>query len=512
MAILDFSSVSLSSTSVVIGVAIATAICLRMVYNLYWHPLAAYPGPWYSSSFSVSLALISCFKLEPQWLQYLVKRYGTSTPIRIQPCLLLFPKASALPEIYWDSKCNQKSSFYGSGALGPPHLFSTLDGDEHRSLRKALAGQPWTLGSLKKNWEPRIDDQVQLFIQKMSERANAKEPVIISDKLAEFAADIMTMFSFTEPFGFVKNSRDEHHILQSFREGLPFFGFACRFKFFRNHIIKIPAVAALLLPKPSDRSGMGWLISEANKQVTQREIAIEQGTYHGKPDFLQHCLEARMDGEPLGAIQKRAHVTLLIQAGADTTGTGLGSTLRFIVANPTILKKARQEIDDADAAGKLSAPVKYEEVRQHLPYFTACIKEGLRLHPPAPNIFTRLVGKEGKTIDGHFIPPGTEITSHAYIVHRDPDVYAPDPESFRPERWLESKEKANELDGASFTFGMGPRVCLGKDIAIMELYKLLPEIVRQFDIELLEKGKFVVLGGVAHNKNFRTQLKLRSPK
>lgn len=123
----------------------------------------------------------------------------------------------------------------------------------------------------------------------------------------------------------------------------------------------------------------------------------------------------------------------------------------------------------------LSSPVKYEEVRQHLPYFVACIKESLRLNPPATNLFARLVGDEGKQIGKDFIPPNTEITTNAFVVQRDPTLYAPDPNEFRPERWLDN-DTANEFDAVSFVFGMGPRVCLGKDIAIMEMYKLLPEV------------------------------------
>lgn len=185
-----------------------------------------------------------------------------------------------------------------------------------------------------------------------------------------------------------------------------------------------------------------------------------------------------MDGEPLSPVQVRAHVTLLVQAGADTTGTALGSTLRFLSTNPEKMTRAQQEIEAADAAGNLSTPVQYEEVRLHLPYFVACIKESIRLQPPATNLFARVTGKEGKKIEGYFIPPETEITSNAYVVQRDPSLYSPDPDSFRPERWLESTQKANEYDACSFVFGMGPRVCLGKDIAIMEMYKLLPEVRR----------------------------------
>jgi cytochrome P450 len=98
--------------------------------------------------------------------------------------MLLFPKPSALKEIYWDPKCNQKSGLYGTGALGPPHLFTTLDAEVHKQLRKALSNAPWTIGQLKKTWEPRIDDQVQLFVRKMTEKAEAKEIVCLSDKVA----------------------------------------------------------------------------------------------------------------------------------------------------------------------------------------------------------------------------------------------------------------------------------------------------------------------------------------
>lgn len=196
------------------------------------------------------------------------------------------------------------------------------------------------------------------------------------------------------------------------------------------------------------------------------------------------CLDSRMNGEPLSALQKRSHITLLIQAGADTTGTGLGSTLRFLAKDPEKMRTAEAEIQEADRKGKLSSPVKFEEVRIHLPYFVACIKESLRLQPPATNLFARVVSKEGKKLDGYFIPPETEITSNAYVVQRDPQLYAPDPEAFRPERWLESSAKASEMEASSFVFGMGARVCLGKDIALMELYKLLPEVRGFFDIEI----------------------------
>lgn len=189
------------------------------------------------------------------------------------------------------------------------------------------------------------------------------------------------------------------------------------------------------------------------------------------------CLEARFpDGSPLTPVQKRAHVTLLIQAGVDTTATALGCVLRFLLIHPSVLSRVRAELDAADEGGHLSNSIQYEETRQHLPFFIACIKESLRLRPSAPNLLPRVVPNGGRTIDGHFIPEATEITSHAYTIQRDISFYGQDANEFKPERWLVSEKRTFELEAAQFGFGTGARMCMGKDIAMMEMYKLLPEV------------------------------------
>ncbi|KAF3808990.1 Isotrichodermin C-15 hydroxylase [Colletotrichum gloeosporioides] len=495
--------------------AISAALILRVVYNLYFHPLSKYHGPWYAASFSLVHALISVMKYEPEWMLWLSKQYGTDKPIRVAPTLLLFPQSAALKDIYWDPKCNNKSMFYGTGSLGPPHLFSTLDGNVHKSLRKALGGPQWSIGGLKNNWEPRFDAHIQLFISRMSDFARNNEPVILSDKVAEFAADIMTMVSFTDPWGFVTNSRDERNMLASWRRGLFSFGFVNRFRWLRDRVTRV-WWGHFFLPSTSDDVGMGYLMAQADRQVSERERRMEEEAFtQEKPDFMQLALEARIDGKPLTSSQKRAHVTLLIQAGADTTGTALGSTLRFLLTHPLALARARAEISAAEQAGQLSPTIQYEETRTHLPFFVACIKEAIRLHPSATNLFARVAPAGGKVVDGTWVPAGAEITANAWVVQRDPRLYGPDPEAFRPERWLEgevggnTKEAISEMEACIFAFGIGPRVCLGKDVAYMEMYKLLPETVRRFDFDMKREGRIVVVGGIAYNEDFVVQLRVR---
>lgn len=486
------------------------ALVCHIFYMQKLHPLSKFPGPWYATSLSIVGAMISIKKREHLWYTYLVKRYGTDRPIRISPTTLLFARPSALKDIYRDSQLNEKSRIYGTGALGPPHLATTLGSDQHRALRKALSNAPWSFGQLRKAWEPQFDGMVSLFIQKMGEHAAAKRTICLSDKVAEFAADILSMISFTEPFGCVKNQRDEKGIMVNWRKGLPFIGLATRWRFFRVYILNTPFLGTWLLPESNKDTGMGWLICEADRQLSVREKQLAEKPFEGKPDFMQHCVEARYsDGSSLTPIQRRAHVTLLVQAGVDTTATALASIMQLLLLNPSALARVRAEIGEADAAGLLSTPILCEETRQHLPFLIGAIKEGLRLQPSAPQILSRVVPKGGKSIDGHFVPGGVDVTSNAYIVQRDQDFYGKDADEFKPERWMVDDKKKIELEAAQFTFGTGARQCLGKEVAMMEMYKVLPETIRRFDIELVQPGTYTLVGGVAFNQGLLVKLRAR---
>ncbi|KAM7198899.1 Pisatin demethylase [Naviculisporaceae sp. PSN 640] len=504
---------ALTSVLAQAAIALTSAIAFRFIYNLYFHPLSKFPGPWYTAISSLPLAIISLLKVEPQFLLYVSKKYRHGDlPIRISPSLLLFPQPSALKPIYWTHEHNTKTGLYGTGLLGPPNLFTITDGNVHRTLRKALGGNAWSFGALKRTWEPRIDELITLFISKMTDFSSRGEEVVLCDKVAQFAADVMALLCFGQPWGFIAKSRDERNILQSFRDGLVLFGFIGRWKGFRENVLHSP-LGKYILPAPTDEKGVGFLVGQADKLVTEREKKIKEENFsQEKPDFMQLALEARVDGErPLSDVEKRAHVTILMMAGADTTGTALGSTLNYLLTHPRCLEKARQEIDAAQEKGLLSSPViQYEETRQHLPYTIACIKEGgLRLRPPATNLFGRVAGPGGAQIGNVHVPEGMEMTSNAYVVQRDPELFGPDPEEFRPERWLESEEKTAKMEAGLFVFGMGPRVCLGKDIAYFELYKLIPEIIRRFDMELVREGRYVVAGGVAYNVDLTVRLGVR---
>jgi cytochrome P450 len=196
----------------------------------------------------------------------------------------------------------------------------------------------------------------------------------------------------------------------------------------------------------------------------------------------------------------RAEILLVLLAGADTTGTAMQALIIDILTHPSVHAKLLDELDTATSLGLLSPIPQYNEVLTHCPYYIACIKESMRLTPSAPNLFPRIVSTPGLSLFGSHIPPGTEISSNPYIVHRDPAIYGPDACLFRPERWLESEEKARLYNKYSLGFGYGARGCLGKEIANMELYKGPLQLFRRFRVGFVDEGKpgkHFIKGGIS---------------
>ena len=212
--------------------------------------------------------------------------------------------------------------------------------------------------------------------------------------------------------------------------------------------------------------------------------------------------------------QVLASCTSMIFAGSETTAISLSAVFYYLVQHPTVYAKLMDELDDAAKDGRISDKVNKKvswAESQKLPYLDAVIQESFRLHPAAGLILERVVPPQGVDILGSFFPGGTIVGCNAWVLQRRPEVFGSDVDTFRPERWLEAKpDQLREMKATMFQFGAGARTCLGKNISLLELYKLTPTFLRNFEVKMENEEQYQhYCAWFVRHLNFNTVFKRR---
>jgi cytochrome P450 len=216
---------------------------------------------------------------------------------------------------------------------------------------------------------------------------------------------------------------------------------------------------------------------------------IEKGNVNNRRDLVQLMIEYEdSKGNKLTPKEMEAECYSAIGAGSDTTSVAIRGAILYITTNPHIYIRLMDEISAYETQHGLSSPVSFKEC-QEMPYLNAICKEVLRLNSPVGTPFPRLVPKGGITIAGHFLPEGTEVGINSWCIARNPAIYGEDVNVFRPERWLESEEQTKYYERVDISFGAGYTQCLGKNIAIMEIQKVVVELLRHFEISIADPTK-----------------------
>jgi len=173
------------------------------------------------------------------------------------------------------------------------------------------------------------------------------------------------------------------------------------------------------------------------------------------------------DGTPLDDQEVRDAIITILIAGHDTTALALAWALAEIVPRPEVVERLTDELRRVTGGGPPEA-----EQLPALEYLDGAIRESLRLRPVVP--FVVRLTKRSFAVGGREYPAGVVLCPCSYLVHRREDLY-PEPERFRPERFLERKFGPHEW----FPFGGGNRVCLGMPFALYEMKVLLATLFSQ---------------------------------
>ncbi|KAJ7152192.1 cytochrome P450 [Mycena crocata] len=211
-------------------------------------------------------------------------------------------------------------------------------------------------------------------------------------------------------------------------------------------------------------------------------VAKRLGTPTDRVDLLSKLQAGKDDnGDPMGRAELTAEALTLLIAGSDTTSNSTCAIIYHLARNPEVQAKLQAELDEQ--LGTEDEMVANGEQVKHLPYLDACINEALRIHSTSALGLPRIVPEGGLVINDRTFPAGTVLSVPSYTIHRDPGVWGHDVEAFRPERWFE-EDKKDAIQRTFNPFSVGPRACVGRNLASLELQIIVASIVRRFHFVL----------------------------
>ncbi len=198
-------------------------------------------------------------------------------------------------------------------------------------------------------------------------------------------------------------------------------------------------------------------------------------------DFLDYFVKAEYDdGTPVPDDILIHLIIMLVWAGHETTTGQISWGLIDLLRHPDELERAREELDEVPEA------MNAKEVRR-LAHLDRCLHESERLHPVAPMMVRSTV--EPMEVDGHEIPTGSMVMLSPAMTHRLEEEF-PDPDSYRPDRYVEEPEQMRKLIG----FGGGLHRCLGMRFAYLEMTVVLARLLQRYDFKLLNADPQPITG------------------
>lgn len=428
--------------------------------------------------------------------------------MRFGPNSLSFNTTSSLKDVYGFKSNVRKAQFYDAFVHPAPNTHNCRDRTLHARKRRVMAHA--FSDSAIKEMERYILANVRTFCQGIgaglrvgdSEKGGEwTSPKSMSDWFSWLSMDILGDLCFGKAFHMLEKEDNRfaidlvstaahRHLIVSHLAQLILEKTA---EHKTNSIPKcgtMPILDTLSLDRllfPNIAAGRARYMAYSRAQLTER---TKLGDETDRRDFFYHLLKARDPETGLGFTTPElwGESNLLIIAGSDTTSTALAATLFYLVRNPAALAKVLAEV-----RGKFTD---VEDIRQggalnSCTYLRACVDEAMRLSPSVGGVVPREVLPGGMTIDGVFVPEGTVVGVPHYAIHHNKAYYA-EPFRFVPERWVAGSKLAaggivGETDvaiaqSAFCPFSVGPRGCIGKGLAYVEISITLARMFWLYDV------------------------------
>jgi len=424
-------------------IVLALLFVARSIKRRYFSQLYKYPGP-FLASISRAWKVISTARghTEHDFID-LHRKYGPV--VRIAPNELSFASPQAARDILTAGRGFHKTDFYG--VFPPPEnpdIFTETREHVH-AQKKRVAATPYSMASML-NQSDRIDSVIQMLRAKLDGFASSetKKPIDLGNWLHYFAFDVLGEVAFSRLFGFLDQGYDVEGCIRTIDDSQWYNGIIGQIPFADRFLRRNPLRQFVPFMATKNALITRMALAEMDKRKPFAADKEQKGDLMG---MLIRGHERDPERFREGDVFAVAHGAIF--AGSDSTASTMQSFFSEVLRRPPVYAKLQKEISDAAARGDLSDYITWQEA-QKLDYFQACLKEALRLRPAVGVNITRVVPPGGADIDGKWYPGGVNVAVNAWVTHRDTALFGEDVDTFRPERWLEDKDKARLMEKYGF--------------------------------------------------------------
>ncbi|POS81052.1 benzoate 4-monooxygenase cytochrome P450 [Diaporthe helianthi] len=486
---------SIYTITLVVGIALGVFVVSHVLAYLR-SPLKDIPGP-FLAKFTNIWRFIDHYKATQISTQR--RLHATLGPaVRIGPNFVSLSDPTLLKTIYSTRGEYAKSDFYSvNDAVQNGQVIQNIFGTRSNAFHNRYIRPIQKLYSMNSMlaMEGLVDKAIRSMCKQLESRfvdgKNTNKPCNLTDWIEFYAWDVLGEVTFSKDFGFLRGGCDQMDLIQTAESTMRYFGVVGQMPVLDRFLGKNPWLSGPRSPIsfPSFGRAAGFCFEQLAERLGGSSSSSDLEKEAGRQDFLREFLRAKeenpgivTDNEVLG------YLLLNMLAGADTTAIAQKGIIYHLLRNPPAQAKLRAELD---AAG-VSFPASFAETRD-LGYLDAVVKEGLRMHAPIGNILERVVPASGLELrDGRVIAPGTIVGMNQWVVSRNKEVYGDDADSFRPERWLRAdgetavayEARLKMMKEGDLSFGGGNRICTGRHMAFMEMFKVTATLFSRYNIEL----------------------------
>ncbi|EPS26262.1 hypothetical protein PDE_01198 [Penicillium oxalicum 114-2] len=448
---------------------VALLIVMRVLYRKYATAIRDVPGPFWASFSSLWRVYRTCKGRLERDIFDLHRKHGYFVRIADNEVSISHP--DAVKQLLQANL--EKGSFYSIFSL-PDYRFvnqmSELNPVRHIQKRRSLAAG-FSLSNITKA-EPYIDSVLSLLKKQFDGLSKTGAPVEFQNWFSYYAFDVLGEVTFSKSFGFVESGTDIRNAIANTGALVYYIAVMGHYIWFHNLTLGNPLFSWLGL-QPNSHIFDTCLMAVDNRKKNP-EV---------RHDMMQRWLDTRASyPDRLSERDVFAAAVANIGAGAETVSTAAQTVIYELLRNPSLLKRAQSEIDEAQSRGELSSLIQYSEASR-LPFLQACLKEAYRTHPGVSHNLPRVSPQGGLTIAGRYFPEGVVLSVNTWVIHHNREIFGPDADVYNPDRWLTGDTKM--MDSFLIHWGAGYNKCPGHNLAQFELLKVLATVLRDYEVELL---------------------------